>query len=206
MGLPLGPTFANIFMCHYEKKWLDSCPPDFAPLFYRRYVDDCFLLFNSRSYAASFLSFLNSRHKNVKFTMENESNGQLPFLDVLVRKEGGKLHTSVYMKPSFSGLGTSFFSFVSKPLKFSAISSAIFRAYNISSTYSSFHIELEFIKKFFRENGFLFRIVDSLTRALEGGLRITPSGGGGGHIMPPPSISAPMRASATNFGGYLGPY
>ena len=45
-----------------------------------------------------------------------------------------------------------------------------------------------------------------LTRALEGGLRITPTGGGG-HIMPPPpSISAPMRASATNFGGYLGPY
>ena len=28
----------------------------------------------------------------------------------------------------------------------------------------------------------------------------------GGHIMPPPSISAPMRARATNFGGYLGPY
>ena len=28
----------------------------------------------------------------------------------------------------------------------------------------------------------------------------------GGHIMPPPSISAPMRANATNFGGYLGPY
>ena len=44
------------------------------------------------------------------------------------------------------------------------------------------------------------------TRTGGGGLRITPSGGGGGHIMPPPSISAPMRASATNFGGYLGPY
>ena len=45
-----------------------------------------------------------------------------------------------------------------------------------------------------------------LTRALEGGLRITPSGGGGGAYNAPPSISAPMRASATNFGGYLGPY
>ena len=47
--------------------------------------------------------------------------------------------------------------------------------------------------------------ITHLTRAVEGGLRITPSGGG--HIMPPPpSISAPMRASATNFGGYLGTY
>ena len=43
-----------------------------------------------------------------------------------------------------------------------------------------------------------------LTRALEGGLRITPSGGGAYNA--PPSISAPMRANATNFGGYLGPY
>ena len=29
-----------------------------------------------------------------------------------------------------------------------------------------------------------------LTRALEGGLRITPSGGGGGHIMPPIDLSS----------------
>ena len=41
--------------------------------------------------------------------------------------------------------------------------------------------------------------------ALEGGLRITPSGGGGA-FNAPPSISAPMRANATNFGGYLGLY
>ena len=33
-----------------------------------------------------------------------------------------------------------------------------------------------------------------------GGLRITPSGGGGAYNAPP-SISAPMRANATNFGG-----
>ena len=36
MGLPLGPTFVNIFMCHHEKMWLSSCPSDFAPIFYRR--------------------------------------------------------------------------------------------------------------------------------------------------------------------------
>lgn len=161
MGLPLGPTFANIFMCHYEKQWLNSCPPDFAPVFYRRYVDDCFLLFKSHSHADSFLSFLNSKHPNIKYTMEAESNEQLPFLDVLIRKEGGKFHTSVYRKPSFSGLGTSFFSFISRSLKFSAISSAIFRGYHLSSTYSSFHFELQRIKQFFKENGFPLRIVDS---------------------------------------------
>ena len=33
MGLPLGPTFANAFMCYHEKRWLESCPVDFAPTF-----------------------------------------------------------------------------------------------------------------------------------------------------------------------------
>ena len=38
MGSPLGPTLANTFLCHYEKLWLDSCPPEFKPVVYRRYV------------------------------------------------------------------------------------------------------------------------------------------------------------------------
>ena len=32
MGVPLGPTLANAFLCHYEKLWLDSCPPEFKPV------------------------------------------------------------------------------------------------------------------------------------------------------------------------------
>ena len=36
MGLPLGPTFANIFMCYHEKLWLRECPEYFKPVFYTR--------------------------------------------------------------------------------------------------------------------------------------------------------------------------
>ena len=164
MGLPLGPTFANIFMCHYEKLWLASCPADFAPLFYRRYVDDCFLLFKDQSHADLFLRFLNSKHGNIKFTMESESHGKLPFLDVMVHREGGRLHTSVYRKSSFSGLGTSFFSFISSSLKYSAISSLLNRAFRISSSYSALHTELEFIKEFFQNNGFPLKVIYSFIR------------------------------------------
>ena len=31
MGNPLGPIFADIFLDHYEKKWLDNCPSTFKP-------------------------------------------------------------------------------------------------------------------------------------------------------------------------------
>ena len=45
MGSPCGPTLANIFLCHYEKIWLDECPLEFEPLVYERHVDDTFLVF-----------------------------------------------------------------------------------------------------------------------------------------------------------------
>ena len=45
MGSPLGPTLANVFLCHFEEQWMSDCPIDYKLLPYRRYVDDTFLLF-----------------------------------------------------------------------------------------------------------------------------------------------------------------
>ena len=45
MGLPLGPTFANIFYEFNEQIWLNECPERFKPIFYTRYIDDTFVLF-----------------------------------------------------------------------------------------------------------------------------------------------------------------
>ena len=36
MGSPLGPSYANAFLCHHKKTWLDLCPLDFKPILYRR--------------------------------------------------------------------------------------------------------------------------------------------------------------------------
>ena len=41
MGNPLGPTLANLFLCHHETNWLSNyCPLEFKPVLYRRYIDD----------------------------------------------------------------------------------------------------------------------------------------------------------------------
>ena len=42
MGSPLGPTLANDFLYHYEKTWLNECPPQFKLVVYSRYVDNMF--------------------------------------------------------------------------------------------------------------------------------------------------------------------
>ena len=154
MGLPLGPTFSNIFMCHHEQQWLDDCPYDFKPVFYQRYIDDTFLLFRDRSHPALFLKYLNEKHENINFTMELENNGQLSFLDVCVSRSNNKFLSSIYRKQTFSGQGISYFSFCSFSFKVNAIKTLLHRAYNISSNYVNFHSEVEFLKKFFTDNGF----------------------------------------------------
>ena len=42
----------------------------------------------------------------LQFTFEKEENNSLPFLDVLVEMSGAGFLTSVYHKPTFSGLYT----------------------------------------------------------------------------------------------------
>ena len=47
MVSPLGPTFANVFLCVHEILWLEKCLPDFRPVIYKRHVADTFLLFHN---------------------------------------------------------------------------------------------------------------------------------------------------------------
>ena len=44
MWSPLRPSLANAFLCHHETKWLNDCPEKIKPVFYKRYVDDSFVL------------------------------------------------------------------------------------------------------------------------------------------------------------------
>ena len=36
MGSPVDPTQTNVFICHYEKSWLNEYPSQFKPVVYRR--------------------------------------------------------------------------------------------------------------------------------------------------------------------------
>ena len=106
MGSPLAPVLANLFMGHHEKLWLENFQCS-KILFYRRYVDDSFCLFHSDHDALIFFDCINSRHPNIRFTMEKELNRKLPFLDVLIdNSDTNSFLTRVYRKKTFTGLLT----------------------------------------------------------------------------------------------------
>jgi hypothetical protein len=124
-------------------------------LFFRRYVDDSFVLFNSRDHIVPFLDYLNSKHPNIKFTFEIENDDKtLPFLDISIKRVNGNFETFVYRKPTFTGLFTNFESFLPIAYKKGFIFSLLFRYFNICFSYQIFHAELEKFKKLLLQNGY----------------------------------------------------
>ena len=104
MGYPFCPRLANAFLAHYEQIWLNDCPDEFQPVYYKRYVNDLFVLFQSPHHLEKFNEHLNIKHVNIKFISEKEVNGSLPFIDVLISRNKEGFTTTVYHKPIFSGV------------------------------------------------------------------------------------------------------
>ena len=98
MGSPLGPLMQSAFLCSIEEK-LDQ--GNKLPEFYRRYVDDTFATMKHVPAAEDFLSTLNSCHPSISFLAPDN---KLPFIGMEVLKKGCKLETSVYRKPTNTGL------------------------------------------------------------------------------------------------------
>ena len=94
MGSPLGLMLANVFLEHFEKNWLQNCPSDLKPCYYRRYVD-IFVLFTSPKHLGAFQNFLNSRQANMSFTIISEKQNRMSYLDVQIIPEDKTFTTSV---------------------------------------------------------------------------------------------------------------
>jgi hypothetical protein len=162
MGSPLGPTLANIFLCFHEKKWLSDCPCEFKPVYYQRYVDDIFLLFNNSGSIDQFKQYMNNRHPNMNFTSENESENSLPFLDVYVTRQASQFITSVYRKPTFSGVYTNFDSFLPAIYKSGLITTLLSRSFTICSNWDHIHREIINIKTFLLKNGYPEKLLNHM--------------------------------------------
>ena len=97
------------------------------------------------------LSVLDSFHKNIKFTYEEEQNNTLPFLDVLFIRDGEKLNTTVYRKDTYNGLYLHWNSF--KPIiwKRRILKWLISRAYMVCSNEKLLEKELKHLKHVFHK-------------------------------------------------------
>ncbi|MEL7308586.1 MAG: reverse transcriptase domain-containing protein [Pseudomonadota bacterium] len=154
MGSPLGPILSNIFLGYFENYFLKDLICDLTIRYYR-FVDDTFVIVRSEENANEFLSALNNCHPNLSFTSEFQSaEGNLPFLDVLVSRDVcGKALTSVYHKPTWSGLYLNYQSFVPTRYKCGLVRTLFNRAKKICSD-STLPTEHRLLFDTLRENGY----------------------------------------------------
>jgi hypothetical protein len=164
MGSPLGPTFAEMFMAHFEEKYMDAIK-EHGVVLWLRFVDDILLFFKDISKSTELLEYLNSKHPNIKFTEEKETiaeteTHELPFLDVLVsRNSETGIQTSVYRKKTFTGTYLHWTSLTPRDYKIGLINCLLDRAYRICSTEQALKKEVVKLKQILYKNEYPPKVV-----------------------------------------------
>ena len=80
---------------------------------------------------------------------------------MLIDRNNGCIQTSVYRKPTFTGVYTHFHSFLPSTYKFGLLSTILYRYFSTCSSFKLFHLEVLEFKKIFLRNGFLLKIIDA---------------------------------------------
>ena len=104
--------------------------------------------------------YLSSKHPNIKFSLEKEEDGRLPFLDINIFCENDKFATNVYRKKTFSGVYTNFKSFIPETYKIGLIKSLLFRCFSLCSDFIKFHNEIDKLKSILYKNSYPRDLVD----------------------------------------------
>ena len=152
MGSPVIVSAANLVMEDVEEKALSTF--DTSLPFWKRYVDDtCTVVPVDK--VKSLLQHLNGVEESIQSTVEMESNGQMPFLDILLNhKVDGSISTNVYRKPTHTDRYLDIGSHHPISHKRSVISTLLSRADRNSSTVTSKKSEEEHVAAALKHNGY----------------------------------------------------
>ncbi|CAF4469899.1 unnamed protein product, partial [Rotaria sp. Silwood2] len=165
MGSPFTLTLANIFMCHWGKRWIRR--QNSMEEIYGRYIDDVFFTSNeSIEIVRQLLQDANGWHPNIK--LESNIGSTVPFLDVLLTNNNGVLHTSVYHKPSTEPYVVPFLSDHPRHTFPNIIQTALVRAIGYSSPFEAFNNERRAVRFMLLFNGYPTRYIDKQFRKIFG--------------------------------------
>ena len=151
MGSGISPGACNTYMEKFEGQALVSCPPEFKPKIWLRYVDDVVEAIH-RDKVDEFTQHLNSLNPCIQFTVELQSENtegkqHLPVLDVDIhRLEDGKSKFKVYRKSTHTDQYLNFHSHHPLNQKLGVIRTLFDRATSLTTTEEDKAIEIQNIK------------------------------------------------------------
>jgi hypothetical protein len=168
MGTRMAPTYATLVLGYIEETVLyPKIEQVFGKenllifqRFYKRFIDDCFFIKNKCFGNINDLSIIfNNLHQNLKFTIE-ESDSQINFLDVLIKKDGINITTDIFYKPTDSHLYLHFHSCHPSHVKRSIPYNMMFRIARIVSEESIKNVRFEEMKKFLLNQKYPISLID----------------------------------------------
>ena len=145
MGSPPAPMLANGWMSKFDDQIKGNA------VLYSRYMDDILRNIKSSDITTK-LNEINSLHPSLKFTLECEKNGSLPFLDMLIQNINGKLVSTWYTKATDTGLTMNFHALAPEKYKRSVVSGMVHRILRACSTWKTVHDSLDKAKKILENN------------------------------------------------------
>ena len=122
-----------------------------------------FVVFEAELDAETFYNYLNTKHKNVKFTYEKQIENKLPFLNILISNKES-LQTSVFHKKTNTALTLNYFSFIPHSYKYGLIKTLIDRMYRINSIWAGFDTDLSNLKQVLPKNQYPLGMIDNVTK------------------------------------------
>ena len=135
------------------------------PKVWGRFVDDVYSIIK-RMQLENFFHHINNFHQNIMFTMEEESNGEVAFLDTLSKWNNGEISVLVYRKSTHTDQYLHYSSHHQTSCKESVASSLFNKACSIMTNKDDLHKENARIKQVLKENGYRESIINKIFRRI----------------------------------------
>lgn len=161
MGSPVSPVVANLCMEAIEEVAINLS--EVQPKVWKRYVDDSFCIIK-RNAVNSFHTTLNSIDPHISFTIEEESDQQIAFLDTLVSRKNNMITIDVFRKATHTDRYLDYFSHHDKSHKISTAETLIHRAIKLPNTAQGKNTEINHVTDALRANNYPSDIISNILK------------------------------------------
>ena len=177
MGTKMAPTYATLVLGYLEhilyEQLLNSYGQEFASYVrqnWKRFLDDCFIIWNSDIPVEIFHTELNSLNDQIRFTI-NRSKIEMPFLDVLIRiSTNNNIITDIFSKDTDTHMYLNFRSSHPKHIKINIPFNLASRIITITNTEELRDTRLRELRLYLKNQQYPEEIVEhGIQKALEKG-------------------------------------